>query len=137
MVVDHDLRPRRRAGGAEDAGDVVGRIALGQARGGDAARHGPEEIVLRIGAGRIGAVAAEAHERLAGQQRIAVELLVHQREHGADRHREIGDQRGVELDVERRDHRAEPPDAEPDQKLLEVLVGQQQHPAALADALVA
>ena len=67
-------------------------IALGQIFRIDPARHRAEEIVLRVGISRIRAVAAEPGEWPAREQRVAVELLVHQREHGADRTRKIGDQ---------------------------------------------
>ena len=67
-------------------------LRSGRLAGAIAARHGAEEIVLRIGLGRARRVAAEADERLAGQQRLAVELLVHQRERRIDRGRELGDE---------------------------------------------
>ena len=49
VVVDHDLGPAGGAGGAEDAGDVVGRVALGQLFGAVACGHHREAFVLRIG----------------------------------------------------------------------------------------
>ena len=83
VVVDHDLRPVGGAGGADDAGEIGRRVALRQALGAHAARHGAEQIVLRVGVRRVRDVAAEADERLAGEQRVAVELLVHEGERPA------------------------------------------------------
>ena len=136
VVVDHDLRPVGGAGRAEDAGEVGRRVALRQAVGRDRARHRAEEIIVRIGIGDARRVAAEADERLAGQQSVAVQLLVHQGERGVDRGRELGNEGRVELDVERRDDGAEPPGREPDDELFERLVGEQQHAAAFAHAVL-
>ena len=82
MVIDDDLGPVGGSRRTEDASDVGGIVALRQARRRHIARHQAKEIVLRIGVGDLGGVGAETHERLAGEQRGAIELLVHERQHG-------------------------------------------------------
>src|SRR5262249_23429515 len=132
--VDDELRPAGGAGRAEDTGDVGGIVALRQTLRRVATPESPEKIIIRIGVGKVAAVAAETDERLAGEQGVAVELLVHQDKHGGDRAREGGDQRRVELDIERGDDRAQAPGGQPEQEVFEVLVGEKEHTARFADA---
>ena len=131
VVVDHDLRLRRGARGAEHAGHVVGVVALGQLGRGVAARQRGEELVLRVASRRS---ATRRRTGCAARGAVAdhggnVDLLVVDDQRRLERRGQLGHLLLVDLDVERADHRADAPDAEPDQQLFEVLVGQQQHAA--------
>ena len=80
MIVDDQLRPAGRARRAEDAGQIGSVVTLRDTAGRNAARHGAEERVLRVAAARLGRKISKPHKRLAPKQRVAVKVLVNERE---------------------------------------------------------
>ncbi len=135
VVVDHDLRPRRGARGAEDAGGVVRVVALGQG-GRVAFRQCGKQFVLRV-LRAVRRPGAEAHLRRGGVagHRRDVDVLVIEDQLGLQRRGERHHLLLVDLEIERAHHRADAPHAHPDHELFEILVGQHQDAAALLQAL--
>src|SRR5262252_512554 len=133
VVIHHDLGPAGGSRGAEDAGDVLRRVPLGQV-GGGVLRQAREQVVLRIAAAGRPRAKPDARCPAVANQRIDFDVLVPEDQYRIHRQGKVGQYLCVDFDVERAHDRTETPDTEPEQQLFQIFIGEQKHAAALTDA---